>query len=122
MDPLHQMQPLLTQHQLFNLHFKLKLVACVLFFRICICCVNLSWFCLWSVFLIAIRSSGLPQAVRLSLQRSRRLRLLSPGRQHEDSHQVQCVDKEDESESDGESQDVNGDGNDQDMIMIDCDQ
>ena len=35
-----------------------------------------------------IRSSWLPQAVRLSFQRARRMRLLTSGRQHEDCHQV----------------------------------
>ena len=34
------------------------------------------------------RPSGLPQIVRVPLQRPRRLRLLPPGRQHEDCHKV----------------------------------
>ena len=39
------------------------------------------------------RPSGLPQIVRVPLQRPRRLRLLPPGRQHEDRHKVRRTKK-----------------------------
>ena len=98
---------LISLHQLLNLLHQLKASGCLLFPHICILMhqplsINITTppppppilpppptsSTSPPPKLHLTRPSGLPQIVRMPLQRPRRLRLLPPGRQHEDRHKV----------------------------------